>query len=507
MLIVSLLLGEMLAWARSQSGTGSLRALLYMDEIFGYVPPVANPPSKLPLLTLLKQARAFGLGIVLATQNPVDLDYKGLANTGTWLIGRLQTERDKARLLDGLEGASAASGGVFDRGRMDAVLSGLGARVFLLSNVHEDAPVVFQTRWAMSYLAGPMTRDQIARLMAPAKAAGRATEAAAPAASAAAAPAVAAESTRPVLPPGIPEAFVPPRGAAPAGATLGYAPVLLGCAAVRFTGGAEGARALTTVAAISDGPVAVDWAAGRTVAIDPADLETSPRAAAAFGALPAPAAQAKSYARWQKDFADWLYGSQRLDLLRHAALKETSRPGESERDFRVRLQEMARERRDEAAARLKAKYAPRLLALHERLRRARQAVERESEQAQQKGVETVISVGATILGAFLGRKTFSASSLGRASTAARSASRTLKERQDVARAGETVAAVEAQIAGEDEAFKADLAALGSPADVLADPLESVPLTPKKADIDVRLVTLAWLPHWQGPDGPPTPAWE
>ena len=153
---------------RTQSGTSSLRAMLYMDEIFGYLPPVANPPSKTPLLTLLKQARAFGLGVVLATQNPVDLDYKGLSNAGTWFLGRLQTERDKARVLDGLEGALAGQAAAFDRGRDGAARSSaLGKRVFLLHNVHEDGPVIFETRWAMSYLRGPLTREQIQTLMAP----------------------------------------------------------------------------------------------------------------------------------------------------------------------------------------------------------------------------------------------------------------------------------------------------------------------------------------------------
>ena len=155
MFFVTLLLSQTLGWVRAQSGTTSLRAILYMDEIFGYFPPVANPPSKQPLLTLLKQARAFGLGVVLATQNPVDLDYKGLANTGTWFIGRLQTERDKARVLEGLEGASASSGKKFDKQRMEQLLAGLGNRVFLMNNVHEDAPEVFQTRWTLSYLRGP----------------------------------------------------------------------------------------------------------------------------------------------------------------------------------------------------------------------------------------------------------------------------------------------------------------------------------------------------------------
>ena len=152
MFFVSLLLNQTLSWMRMQSGTTSLRAMLYMDEIFGYFPPVANPPSKQPLLTLLKQARAFGLGVVLATQNPVDLDYKGLSNAGTWFIGRLQTDRDRSRVLDGLEGAA---GGGFDRHRLERVLAQLGNRVFLMNNVHEDAPVVFETRWVMSYLRGP----------------------------------------------------------------------------------------------------------------------------------------------------------------------------------------------------------------------------------------------------------------------------------------------------------------------------------------------------------------
>lgn len=167
MFFVTILLNEMLAWMRTQPGTSSLRALLYMDEVYGYFPPTANPPSKRPMLTLLKQARAFGLGVVLATQNPVDLDYKGLSNCGTWFLGRLQTERDKARVIEGLEGASAQAGSAFDKQAMEATLAGLGSRVFLMNNVHEDAPVVFHTRWALSYLCGPLARDKIKTLMDP----------------------------------------------------------------------------------------------------------------------------------------------------------------------------------------------------------------------------------------------------------------------------------------------------------------------------------------------------
>lgn len=165
MFFVTILLNEILAWMRTQPGTGSLRALVYMDEVFGYFPPTANPPSKLPMLTLLKQARAFGLGCMLATQNPVDLDYKGLSNAGTWFLGRLQTERDKMRVMEGLEGASAAAGSTFDKQAMERTLAGVGSRVFLMNSVHEDKPRVFHTRWAMSYLCGPLSRQQIKELM------------------------------------------------------------------------------------------------------------------------------------------------------------------------------------------------------------------------------------------------------------------------------------------------------------------------------------------------------
>ncbi|HSI63165.1 MAG TPA: DUF87 domain-containing protein, partial [Candidatus Saccharimonadia bacterium] len=167
MFFVSLLLNETLGWMRMQSGTTSLRAMLYMDEIYGYLPPTANPPSKRPMMILLKQARAFGLGILLATQNPVDLDYKALSNIGSWFLGRLQTERDKARVLDGLEGAATSQNAKFDRGEMENLLSALGNRVFLMNNVHEDHPVVFNVRWVMTYLRGPLSRNQIKSLVDP----------------------------------------------------------------------------------------------------------------------------------------------------------------------------------------------------------------------------------------------------------------------------------------------------------------------------------------------------
>ena len=164
--VVSLLLGKLITWMRRQPGTSKLRVLVYFDEVMGFVPPNGAPPAKKPILTLFKQARAFGVGIVLATQNPVDVDYKGLSNAGTWMIGRLQTEQDKARLLDGLSSA----GGEVDVGAVGDTIASLGKREFVLREPGSDAPVLFTTRWALSYLRGPLTRDQIATLMADRKA-------------------------------------------------------------------------------------------------------------------------------------------------------------------------------------------------------------------------------------------------------------------------------------------------------------------------------------------------
>ncbi|MDB5336058.1 MAG: hypothetical protein JWN70_1677, partial [Planctomycetaceae bacterium] len=238
MFFVTILLNEMVAWMRNQSGTTSLRALLYMDEVFGYFPPTANPPSKTPMLTLLKQARAFGLGVVLATQNPVDLDYKGLSNAGTWFLGRLQTERDKMRVLEGLEGASAAAGAQFDRQRMERILAGLGNRVFLMNNVHEDQPVVFQSRWALSYLRGPINREQISTLMQAKKNAGHA-----PSADAVSPSAMMGDSpgeARPMIAPGIEEVFLPCGSAVQPNSKVLHRPGLLGAARVHFAQASTG---------------------------------------------------------------------------------------------------------------------------------------------------------------------------------------------------------------------------------------------------------------------------
>ena len=508
MSFVSLLLNQVLGWMRGQEGTTSLRAILYMDEIFGFFPPVANPPSKPPLLTLLKQARAFGLGVVLATQNPVDLDYKGLSNTGTWFLGRLQTDRDKARVLDGLEGVAAGTGASFDRSAMDTLLAGLGKRIFLLHNVHDDAPVVFETRWAMSYLRGPVTREGIKRLMDPIKAAqppqptvpSAMTDAAAPARVAVpTAPSLGESrgaSVRPVLSPGVSQFFVPIRAGGAQGTPVRYIPMLFGAAHVRFQDaklGLSESRDVTVLVPFASGAVATDWDHAAEAGVAPADLSMQPVQPATFDELPDAATKPKSYELWTRDMAGWLLQTQQLDLLR-TRLGEISRPGETERDFRIRLQGSAREQRDGAGDRLRQKYAPKIAALQERLRRAQQAVDREQVEAQQAKVQTAVDLGATILSAFMGRKRLSYSSLSRATSTARGVGRSYKQTTDVARAGENVAALQEQIAEMEAQFRAEADAMGGGGDPVSDQLETVVVKPKRLDVSVRAVGLAWVPQ-------------
>ena len=516
MFFVSLLLNQALGWMRTQSGTTSLRAILYMDEIFGYFPPVANPPSKLPLLTLLKQGRAFGFGVVLVTQNPVDLDYKGLSNTGTWFIGRLQTERDKARVLEGLEGIAAGTGQKFDRQGMEQTLAGLGNRIFLLNNVHEDGVEVFETRWTMSYLRGPMTRSQIMTLMNPLKARKAADvdrQDAAETAGAIPQPSPAAntssQSSQPVLPPEISQYFVPVRSSGSSGATLIYHPMVFGAAEVRYsdTKSIDMTQELGLLSPITSGPIALDWGQGSAVDLPVTDLEQSPEANARFADVPAAAGKVKNFDAWRKDLSNWIYRNQRLELLESQSLHLVSNPGESERDFRIRLQQFAREGRDEAVEALRQKYAPKIAALEERRRRAEQAVDREAEQAKTQKLQTAISFGATLLSSFMGRKAVSLSTLGRATTAARGVSRSMKEAEDVGRAQETVEAIKQQLADLDTQFKAETDALEKSADPQTEALEKVNLKPAKANIAIKLVTLAWAPYWRDAHGQVSPAWE
>ena len=494
MFFVTLLLNEVVSWMRAQSGTGSLRALLYMDEIFGYFPPTANPPSKIPMLTLLKQARAFGLGVVLATQNPVDLDYKGLANAGTWFIGRLQTERDKARVIEGLEGALSGAGGAFDRGKMEKILAGLGNRVFLMRNVHEDDAVVFQSRWALTYLRGPLTMPQIKMLTASLPAAS--VSATAPVA---AAP-VSAASAKAALPPDVSEFFVRPKTGAQG---VYYKPCVLGISKLHFVDAKAGVDAwvpYTHMAPVSDDGRQALWEEASTHGDIKASLDRQPAGDAKFADLPSGAGNARNYAAWAKTLEEHLYQNVTLDLMSCPALKLTAQAGETEGDFKTRVAQAMREKRDAEAEKLRVKYAPKLQTLQDQLRRAQERVQREKSQYGQQQMQTVINVGATILGAFLGRKAVSVGNVTRAGSAMKSAARIGREKADVARAGESAEAVQARLEALQQEFDQETASLQSALDPEQAAIEKLQVRPRKSDISVGTVGLAWTPWKKSEDG-------
>ncbi|MCL4839118.1 MAG: ATP-binding protein [Thermoanaerobaculia bacterium] len=494
MFFLSLLLEQTLGWMRTKPGATSLRAILYIDEIFGFLPPVANPPTKRPLLTLFKQARAFGLGVVVATQNPVDLDYKALANAGTWFLGRLQTDQDRARVLDGLFGSTGGEGS--RRAQVAAALPQLGNRVFLMHDVHRDEPVLFETRWAMSYLAGPLTREQIRRLEGdrPAPPAPAPGATAAPASGPVPAPvAGAAGGARPILSGDVVEVFV--EDPIPAG-TWTYAPAVLGVARCHFRHPKLERPEPREVALLADLPeraAAIDWLQSDRRQPD-LELADRPVDGATFGAIQGSALKATQLRRWSSALQETLSREESLELFLHPASGLLSLPGESDREFRIRLAEQLREQRDEAVAALRRKYETKVRQAEERVLRARIAVEREQAQAKNQKVQTVISVGTTILGGLLGRRAISATTLGRAGTAARGVSRSAKEARDVAHAEERLAREEQLLADLERAIEEEIARITSGQDLGTADLERLALRPRKTDVEVLRLALAWVPR-------------
>ncbi len=497
MFFVSLLLNQIVSWMRSQPGTSSLRMILYFDELFGYLPPVGEPPSKKPLLTLLKQGRAFGIGVVLATQNPVDIDYKALSNAGTWFIGRLQTERDRERVLDGLESLNAGENAL-SRSELSKLITGLEKRQFLMHSVHEKGPAVFAVRWALSYLYGPLTREQIKSLVGRRAAPLKEKR-----------PAPAAASAAPTLPPDVRPLYLPLRKLVPPGAEKLYCPFLWGSADINYVDKPrqiDTRRRVSLLTPIVEAAVPVDWNAATEAPCSDNDLQPSGEPQAAYAEVPAAARVAKNYASWQAQFKDHLASQEKLTLYKCEELGVMSQPGESERDFRMRLALKARELRDERTAALQREYEKKIAPLETRLLRALDRLEREKAQVQQQKLNMAVSLGTTVLGALMGRKTASLSTMSRAGTAVRSAGRAAKEAADVQRAQEEVDRLRAQIEELQKEMQQKVEALPAKADGADLTLTPFVLRPLKTQISIRLFSFVWVPYFRLPDGEMTPAY-
>jgi DNA helicase HerA-like ATPase len=524
---VTLLLEQVVSWMRAQSGTTSLRALLYMDEMFGYLPPhPSNPPTKKPLLTLLKQARAFGLGLVLATQNPVDLDYKALSNAGTWFIGRMQADRDKQRLLDGLEGVQVGKGGT-SRSDFDKMISAVRSRVFLLHNVHEGEPVVFHTRWAMSYLRGPLTRMQVKELsdaqapLPPAEV-GPATQHTAsvtPAPQAAPAaqplqlgPELPYNQVPPQLPSAVTQVFLPAqislknalsglardrgwsvRAADDQEGYLVYHPALVGLAKLRFphtksrqTHSEEVAYLLPVEGSVGG----QDWSLGR-VKLKSRDVDRTAERDAYFAELPAELGGVRSLSALEKEFEDYLYYNSSVALWYNPHLKLYSKMGETDKAYQRRCRKAASDARDAEAKKLKAKYERDLERLEEKLRREERELDEDKIEYDARKQEELLSGVESLVGLFGGRK-----SSRRLSTASRKRRMTRQAKSDIEESEEVIDDLEEQIEDLREEAEGELQELDEKWSALLDDLEEEEVRPRRADVQIGLFALAWVPHWE-----------
>lgn len=482
MFFVSLLLNEVVSWVRTMAGTGSLRAILYMDEIFGFFPPGAEPPSKKPMLTLLKQARAHGLGVVLATQNPVDLDYRGLSNTGTWFVGRLQTERDKNRLMDGLEGASSSS---MNRSAMDRLISRLDRRVFLMHSVHREAPMLFRTRWAMSYLRGPLTGADIRRL-------GQETNRETPAEKAP--PPPPASSGMPLTPPDM-EVFhgVPDPPAGPGRRVL-YRPCLFASARLHFVSARDRMdiwedRTLTLPLTGEHGD---DWEGAQCYRDGSLDMVTDPVSEGDYEELPPRAITPSALRHFTRRAATWLYQEQTVSLWSCDNPKASSEPGEERGDFAARLLLIHRENLDSQVDRLRQTYERRFQTTRDRVRRAEQRLERDRGRHSQQRSQTAVSIGATLMGAFLGRGV--SSSVGRAATAARGVTRSSRSRQDIALAENELKVQKQRLEELEREFGEKLDEMDSPLRAEDLVISERLIRPRKTDIHIARTGILWMPR-------------
>lgn len=483
MFFVTLFLNQLIAWMRKQPGTSSLRALFYMDEIFGYFPPSAVPPSKMPMLTLLKQARAFGLGLILCTQNPVDLDYKGLSNCGTWFIGRLQTARDKARVVEGL---AAASNGEIDAKAINKLMSEISTRVFIMRSIYEKGPILFQTRWSLSYLRGPLTLAQIEKLtrydqkeFSIKLSSSTRNEGS-------------KNSSRPLIPTHISEYFV--RSPHISG-TINYRPFIAAFAKLHFVDKKynidDWSHANLVVEVPKEGNV-LDWSHSEDHTELKQQLTTTPEEGATYQEIPGGLLQEKNDSLFKKEALDYLYQNETLKLFEFKDLKLTSTAQESEADFRQRVSLALRERRDLLVQKVRDQYAKKIDILKEKIRKAAEKKAVQQKQSLYQKFEFFISMLVTFIGAFLGKKV-TKTTVNQAGTTFRKMGRVGKESQDVTMAEESLQTLQQQLKEEESQQESEITNIPivTPAKDLQ--LEEIVIRPRKTDIVIEQIALLWWP--------------
>ncbi len=490
MFFVTMLLNQFIGWMRRQQGSASLKAMLYMDEIFGYFPPIANPPSKKPMLLLLKQARAYGIGVVLATQNPVDLDYKGLANIGTWFVGRLQTSQDQDRVVEGIAGASD---GKLHVQKVRKLLSGMKGRQFLLNSAHLDEPLLFETRWVMSYLKGPISQTDIKKLMAEKANQSSAMNVVAPESvpSSPASSGISPGSLPLMLPRGVEQRYHLQNVIRE---EVSFQPWLAASASVRFFNSSRNIDLVREVRLrlyLDENFQRIDWNQAEPTPFSLDDCRVDQPGSGSYYPLPKILAEQKDGKVFAKSFGDFLYQTSRLELSRIKDVNFESKADETLADFKVRFNDYLRQQKDLAVEKLRGKYRVQQTGLEQKLGRALDRLEKEKVDVQSKTADSLISFGVAVVGAFFGKKTMSAANLGRAATGVRSVGRVVKEKSDVKQAEEEIEELR-------QAMEALSAEIEQKAVELADTfsadryeVESFTINPRRSDIfDVR-VSLLW----------------
>lgn len=482
MFFVTILLNELVSWMRRQPGTSSLRALLYMDEIFGFFPPVAMPPSKIPMLTLLKQARAFGIGVILSTQNPVDLDYKGLSNCGTWFIGKLQTERDIARVSEGLQ---AASNGEMDSTTLNKMLASTGSRFFIMRSIHEKAPLLFETRWTMSYLRGPLTLSQISKLTKKSPASSPSIKN-----SEIKQPAYGVRE-KPIIPAEIIEFFGPSQNSQE---TL-YKPMILGIAKLHYVDAKNKIdtwQEISLLAPPDEEGANIIWEEGDLIPNLKKQLVKTAMPESSFVKLPAGLMKEKNYAGFQKAFMANLYQNQEITIYQAPDLDLTSQLEETEEEFRNRISHAIQEKRKECISKLQNKYESKITALQDKLKRSQDQLNEKQQHAFFQKINTFISFITSLIGAFLGRG-FTKGTVSQAGTTLRRAGRITQENQKLGRAEENFKSLEQQLEDQQQQMNQEMKELSAQFDADKIKINSFSIHPRKSDISVEQIALVWWP--------------
>ncbi len=488
MFFVTMLLNQFIGWMRRQQGASSLKALLYMDEIFGYFPPTANPPSKKPMMLLLKQARAYGIGVVLATQNPVDLDYKGLSNIGSWFIGRLQTKQDQERVVEGIVGASD---GTLNVGQVKRLLSDMKGRQFLLNSVHLDQPLLFETRWVMSYLKGPISNNDIKRLMAAKKdqPGEKAAEVQTPSLGNVSDVRDGA-GLSPVVPQTIEQLYHLQNVISE---EVRFEPWLGVEASVRFFNAKRNidvVRDINLRLYLDASLIRPDWESAEIGTYRLADCKLNPPASSSYYPLPSCFGQFKDFRGLTKAFTDHLYQNKQLELFRVKDTDFESLPNESLRDFKVRFNDRLRGQKEEAVEKLRAKYQIQQERLEQKLDNALDRLEKEKGDVKAKTTDSLISFGVAVVGAFFGRKAFSAANIGKAATGMRSVGRVAKEKSDVKRAEQDVEEIQNDLQELAVEIEEQVTKMSDSFTAENYEIETFTIKPRRSDIfDVRMVLL------------------